>query len=149
MPFQRGFIPVHWEVLAVIEAKKTNQKGCPTPRHRLYRSICAASRPLDVTLPVLSLLPAAAQRDELARSREVLERELGVTVLSAAYPYGTRSDVSGDTVRATRDSGFDFAMANEPGSAWRGSSRWRVPRHLVRDWDAPVFEEYLNCWFAD
>lgn len=169
----------------------------PTPRHRLYRAICAALRPLDaqaresalsgmrewagvnaaarpshrtlsfdelralasrpgltvgahtMTHPVLSLLPASAQRRELGDSRETLERELGRPVRVAAYPYGTRADVSAATVRAARDAGFDFALANEPGAAWRWSSRWRVPRHLVRDWDVEAFKAHIDRWFAE
>jgi peptidoglycan/xylan/chitin deacetylase (PgdA/CDA1 family) len=169
----------------------------PTPRHRLYRAICAALRPLDahtresalsalrawagviavarpshrtlsfdelralalapgltigahtMTHPVLSLLPASAQREELGSSRETLERELGGPVRVTAYPYGTRADVSAETVRAARDAGFDFALANEPGAAWRWSSRWRVPRHLVRDWDAAAFKAHLDRWFSE
>jgi peptidoglycan/xylan/chitin deacetylase (PgdA/CDA1 family) len=169
----------------------------PTPRHRLYRAICAALRPLDpgaresalralrewagvsgaarpshrtlsfdelralvalpgltvgahtMTHPVLSLLPASAQREELRGSRDALERELGRPVRAAAYPYGTRADVSAETTRAAGDAGFDFAMANEPGAAWRWSSRWRVPRHLVRDWDAETFKAHIDRWFAE
>ncbi len=168
----------------------------PTPRHRLYRTLCDALRPLPaseqelklnalrewagvpvgarlayralsvdelralaarprlsigahtMTHPVLSLLPAGAQRDELARSRTVLEGHLGSSVGIAAYPYGTRGDVSQETVSAAHDAGFDFAMANEPGAAWRWSSRWRVPRQLVRDWNAATFATQLDAWFA-
>jgi peptidoglycan/xylan/chitin deacetylase (PgdA/CDA1 family) len=168
----------------------------PTPRHRLYRALCNALRPLPaseqelklralrewagvpvvarpayralsveelralgarprlsigahtMTHPVLSLLPAAAQRDELMRSRTVLEGHLASAVPIAAYPYGTRGDVSQETVSAARAAGFDFAMANEPGAAWRWSSRWRVPRQLVRDWDATTFAAQLDAWFA-
>lgn len=171
------------------------QTGDPSPRHRLYREICAALRPLEarerearlhdlrswaridaparpshralsadelrtlasrpgltigahtMTHPVLSLLPAATQLAELATSRALLERELARPVATAAYPYGTRADVSGETVRAARHAGFDFAMANEPGAAWRWSSRWRVPRHLARDWNGETFRTNLDEWF--
>jgi peptidoglycan/xylan/chitin deacetylase (PgdA/CDA1 family) len=169
--------------------------GDPTPRHRLYRALCAALRPLDaarrdeavrvlrdwagvsagarpthraldaaqlralaaepgitigahtMTHSVLSLLSARAQLAEFAQSRAALERAIGTPVLSAAYPYGTRGDVSAASMRAAREAGFDFAMANEPGAAWRWSSRWRVPRHLVRDWDAATFSAALDAWF--
>jgi peptidoglycan/xylan/chitin deacetylase (PgdA/CDA1 family) len=168
----------------------------PTPRHRLYRAICAALHPLDtptrearlgalrewagveaaarpthraltldelralaarpgmaigahtMTHPALALLPAAAQRDELAASRATLERALGTGVPVAAYPFGTRAEVSRRTVRAAREAGFNFAMANEPGAAWRWSSRWRLPRHVVGDWDAGTFGMRLAAWLA-
>jgi peptidoglycan/xylan/chitin deacetylase (PgdA/CDA1 family) len=101
-----------------------------------------------MTHPSLSALTPAAQRDELAGSRATLERELGGAVRAVAYPYGTRADVSDDTVRAARAAGFDFAMANEAGAAWRWSSRWRVPRCLVGNWDAATFAARLESWFA-
>jgi hypothetical protein len=101
-----------------------------------------------MTHPALALLPPAAQRRELEASRATLERELGAGVRVVAYPFGTRADVSRHTLRAARAAGFDFAMANEPGAAWRWSSRWRVPRHVVGDWDAGTFGARLEAWLA-
>jgi peptidoglycan/xylan/chitin deacetylase (PgdA/CDA1 family) len=101
-----------------------------------------------MTHPALALLAPAAQRRELEASRATLERELGTGVRVVAYPFGTRADVSRHTLRAARAAGFDFAMANEPGAAWRWSSRWRVPRHVVGDWDADTFGARLESWLA-
>lgn len=168
----------------------------PTPRHRLYRAMCAALYALDaaardehlaewrswagipdaarashrtvtrdelralagasgvsigahtMTHPVLARLAAEDQRRELEESRTWLARALGRPVPSVAYPFGTRAEVSRATTRAARDAAFEFAMANEPGTAWRWSSRWRVPRVLVRDWDAETFARHLDGWFA-
>ena len=99
-----------------------------------------------VSHPPLALLDEAAQRQELAGSRHALERVLARAVPTVAYPFGTRHDVSTATTRAARAAGFDVALANEPGAAWRWSSRWRVPRVLVRDWDAEEFRRRLVEW---
>ncbi|MFI5310990.1 MAG: polysaccharide deacetylase family protein [Gemmatimonadales bacterium] len=176
-----------WSVLETVD---------PTPRHRLYRSMCEALYTLDgsareerlaewrawagvpvearpshrtvtlaelralagatgvsigahsMTHPVLARLAREDQRRELEESRASLARSLERAVPSVAYPFGTRAEVSRATTEAARDAGFDFAMANESLSAWRWSSRWRVPRVLVRDWDGETFTRQLERWFA-
>jgi peptidoglycan/xylan/chitin deacetylase (PgdA/CDA1 family) len=101
-----------------------------------------------VSHPVLALLSAADQAHELLESRRRAEALTGRAVLSAAYPYGTVHDVSEETERAARAAGLGFALANEPGAAWRWSSPWRIPRHLVRDWTADEFRAKLHAWWA-
>ena len=100
-----------------------------------------------VSHPSLALLDAPAQLREIAESRHALESALGRAVRALAYPFGMREDVSATTTRAARAAGADFAMANEPGAAWRWSSRWRVPRVLVRDWSADEFRRHLAAWW--
>jgi peptidoglycan/xylan/chitin deacetylase (PgdA/CDA1 family) len=102
-----------------------------------------------MTHPVLARLAPEDQHRELEESRTWLARALERPVSSVAYPFGTRAEVSRATTHAARDAGFDFAMANEPGTAWRWSSRWRVPRVLVRDWDAETFERKVDAWLTD
>jgi peptidoglycan/xylan/chitin deacetylase (PgdA/CDA1 family) len=102
-----------------------------------------------MTHPVLARLAPEDQHRELEESRTWLARALERPVSSVAYPFGTHAEVSRVTTHAARDAGFDFAMANEPGTAWRWSSRWRVPRVLVRDWDAETFERKLDAWLTD
>ncbi len=101
-----------------------------------------------VTHPSLAHIPATEQSREMAESRAWLERTLGMPVRALAYPFGTAGDVSGATVRAA-SAICDYALANEPGAAWRWSSRWRLPRVLVRDWDAELFEGHLTAWLED
>lgn len=100
-----------------------------------------------VTHPVLALLDEAAQRDELMACRAALARTTGRAVDALAYPFGTRADVSRASTRAARAAGYDVAFANEPATAWRGSSRWRVPRLLVRDWSGEEFSRRLAAWW--
>jgi len=97
--------------------------------------------------PLLPVLDAPAQLREMVGSRHALESALGNSVRALAYPFGMRTDVSAASTRAARAAGFDFAMANEPSAAWRWSSRWRVPRVLVRDWTGDEFRRHLAAWW--
>jgi len=102
-----------------------------------------------LTHPVLSAQPAVVQREELAASRAQLAAWTGTPVSCAAYPFGMAGDVSATTVRAARAAGFRAACANVAGPAWRWSSAWRVPRYLVRDWDAELFARHLQRWWTE
>lgn len=99
-----------------------------------------------VTHPVLKSLSLAEQRRELAESGARLAEWLGHPVRAVAYPFGTVHDVSAATWRAARDAGFDYALINEPRTAWRWTNRWELPRFLVRDWDGAEFAGRLAAW---
>ena len=159
------------------------EKDDPSPRQRLYRSVCQLLRPLPerarlkalddllgwagvrvmgrpthrslspdevvllaegrlveigahtLTHPVLSALPAAEQRTEIQGSKSRLESILRHPVTSFAYPYGSRSDYTAETVALVRDAGFTYACSNCAQVVWRGSDTFQLPRVLVRDWD--------------
>ena len=176
-----------WTMLSTVD---------PTARHRLYRSLGAALRPLPTLLresrlsewrawagvssaarpshrpltldelrasrrfresrsarhtlthPSLAVLRAEDQAREIGGSRAWLERALGSPVRAFAYPFGTPSDVSDDSVRAAA-AACEYAMATTPVPAWRWSPRWRLPRAIVRDWDAETFAERLDALFDE
>ena len=99
-----------------------------------------------MTHPVLSALPFAQQRDEIQQSKTFLEEMLGRPVMSFAYPYGTRSDYTAETVAIVREAGYDHACSNFEGLVWQGTDPWQLPRFLVRDWDAETFSRKLREW---
>jgi peptidoglycan/xylan/chitin deacetylase (PgdA/CDA1 family) len=49
-----------------------------------------------VTHPIFSKLSMSAQREEVQRSKSTLEEILGRPVTSFAYPFGSKSDYTGD-----------------------------------------------------
>jgi peptidoglycan/xylan/chitin deacetylase (PgdA/CDA1 family) len=102
-----------------------------------------------LTHPILSRLPEAMQRNEIERSKKQLEEVVGQPVASFAYPYGTRSDYTAQTVVAVRASGFNRACSNFPGTVRRGGDPWQLPRFLVRDWDGDEFAQRLEQWLAE
>jgi peptidoglycan/xylan/chitin deacetylase (PgdA/CDA1 family) len=99
--------------------------------------------------PVLSRLSEAAQRAQIAGCKSELENMLGSPVTAFAYPYGTRHDYSAATVTAVKAAGFSQACANCAGLIRRDTDRWQLPRLLVRDWPAAVFEQQLRTWLCD
>jgi len=100
-----------------------------------------------VNHPILSNLPAAVQRIEIEGSKRHLEGILGHPVGAFAYPYGSRSDYTADTVKIVKDAGFKCACSNFVDVVWRGSNRFQLPRVLVRDWDGDEFASRLERWF--
>ena len=98
------------------------------------------------THPVLSALPAAAQRDEILGSKTRLEAILPQPVVSFAYPYGAASDYTEETVAILRAVGFDYACSSFSGAVRPGSRPLELPRFLVRDWDGEEFARRLWKW---
>jgi peptidoglycan/xylan/chitin deacetylase (PgdA/CDA1 family) len=99
-----------------------------------------------VAHPVLSALPSVEQRDEVKRSKICLEEILSRPVTSFAYPYGTRSDYTAETVAIVREVGYDHACSNFEGLVRLGTDPWQLPRFLVRDWDGEKFACLLREW---
>lgn len=100
-----------------------------------------------MTHPVLSKISPADQQSEIRRGKEALEGWLGRPVTSFAYPYGTRSDYTRETVALVQAAGFTCACSNFEGVVWRGSDRFQLPRFIVRDWPGDEFERRLQAWF--
>jgi peptidoglycan/xylan/chitin deacetylase (PgdA/CDA1 family) len=70
---------------------------------------------------LLSKLSAERQQDELARSREIIERELRVNIDTLAYPVGARHTFTPTTVEMARKTGYRAAFSfyggfNKPGT---------------------------------
>jgi peptidoglycan/xylan/chitin deacetylase (PgdA/CDA1 family) len=98
------------------------------------------------THALLSSLSKSKQQAEIQGSKIVLEKILGHPVVSFAYPFGARSDYNADSVQAVCQAGFERACANYPGTVWRRSDCFQLPRLLVRDWDGETFERWLGGW---
>lgn len=96
--------------------------------------------------PVLSSLPIAMQRDEIRGSKIRLEEILGHSVTSFAYPYGTRSDYTAETIELVREAGYDHACSNFEGLVQHDTDPWQLPRFLVRNWDGEEFARKLSEW---
>ncbi len=102
-----------------------------------------------VTHPVLSTLPPAAQRREIAKSKASLEQILGRPVTTFAYPYGKPHDYTAETVEIVRRDGFGCACSTFSGVVRRSSDRFRLPRVYVRNWDGERLAQRLGKWFDD
>jgi len=84
-----------------------------------------------MTHPVLASLPPEKQLDELRASKRVLEDILGHSVGSFAYPFGSKSDYTKETVSIVRNCGFACACSNYRDLVWRYSNLFELPRFIV------------------
>lgn len=100
-----------------------------------------------VTHPALAPLPPKLQREEIVRSKSMLEDWLGARVRNFAYPFGKTHDVSAETVSVVRDSGFACACVNFPGGVAHGTDVFQLPRFHVDDWSGDEFARHLDRWF--
>lgn len=88
-----------------------------------------------------------AQKREIAGSKKDLEEWLGREVSSFSYPFGTRQDYNKDSVKLTKESGFQLATANYAGCVTKLSNRFELPRHVIRNWDGNEFDRKLRGFF--
>lgn len=94
--------------------------------------------------PRLSTLSPEEQGRQIRESKVMLEELLGKPVSSFAFPHGSRSDYTKDTIRIVRESGFTCSCANFSGVVRRGADRFQLPRALVYDWDGAAFRRQLQ-----
>jgi peptidoglycan/xylan/chitin deacetylase (PgdA/CDA1 family) len=86
------------------------------------------------THPILTRLSPEAAREDIARSRQVLEGILGDRVRLFAYPNGRPGeDYDERHVAMVRELGFSAALSTAWGAAHAGCDRYQVPR--VAPWD--------------
>lgn len=77
------------------------------------------------THPVLTEIPAARAREEIAGSKKALEDRFGLAVQHFCYPYGKVSRAVRDMVE---EAGFETAVTTEPGLARAGVDPFLIPR---------------------
>jgi peptidoglycan/xylan/chitin deacetylase (PgdA/CDA1 family) len=100
------------------------------------------------THPSLGALPPSEQQSEIAGSRARLQEITGTSLSSFAFPFGGSSDYSRVTVALVREAGFSTSYINSPGLVHRVTDPFRVPRLLVRNWDAETFTRRLRDWLG-
>jgi peptidoglycan/xylan/chitin deacetylase (PgdA/CDA1 family) len=120
--------------------------GAEPPRHLMMTS--AQVRELrdggveigahTATHPILARLEPTEARDDIARSRQMLEELLGDPVRLFAYPNGRPGeDYDVRHVRMVRELGFEAALSTAWGAAHHGCDLFQVPR--VAPWDPSAF----------
>lgn len=96
-----------------------------------------------VSHPLLSAHDAAAQREEIERSRYLLEHLTGRTVTDFAYPHGDRGPETKSIVRAAR---FESACGAHAGAVHRHSDPYYLPRLAVRNVPGDALGDLLDRW---
>lgn len=102
-----------------------------------------------MTHPVLSKLPVARQRNEIRESKVYLEKLLGRSVTSFAYPHGLQADYTQESVQIVRENGFDSACVATPGPVRFGVDIHQLPRFVVCDQDGDAFAAQLSTYFKE
>ena len=96
-----------------------------------------------VTHPRLSAHNAAAQREEIERSRRDLADLTGRTITDFAYPHGDRGPETKSIVRAA---GFESACGAHAGPVRRNSDPFHLPRLAVENVPGDALAELLYRW---
>ena len=86
----------------------------------------------------------AEQQAEIAGSKEQLEKIIDRPVDHFSYPYGSCND---DSVTVCAENNFRSAVTCIDQPVERNTPRYRLPRFLVRNWDAADFERRMRCFF--
>jgi peptidoglycan/xylan/chitin deacetylase (PgdA/CDA1 family) len=84
----------------------------------------------------LASLPVGVQREEIGRSRSMLQEWTGRPIDVFSYPFGNHDDYTPQSVALCRDFGFTRVAANFPAVVRERTDPMQVPRFLVRDWPA-------------
>jgi peptidoglycan/xylan/chitin deacetylase (PgdA/CDA1 family) len=102
------------------------------------------------THPVLSQLEPEQQRHELARSRALLGKQLGINTDVLAYPVGNSNSFSDETERIAQDVGYRAAFSFYGGTNLPGMTRkYDVKRVGVGYQSWPRFQvQAATCKFA-
>jgi peptidoglycan/xylan/chitin deacetylase (PgdA/CDA1 family) len=102
-----------------------------------------------VSHPVLSALAVGEQRGEIFDDVEALTAILGRPPRTFSYPYGSLGDYTDETVALVREAGFVGACSNHLGVVKPWTDGFRVPRNIVRNWDAETFKAKLEGYFRE
>jgi len=95
----------------------------------------------------LSLYDYDTQYNEINGSKETIESLLGCDVRHFSYPFGAKADYDCNSVRICKELGFCMAFSNIHSQVHSWSSRYEVPRILVRDWDLSEFKSKIKRFF--
>lgn len=81
-----------------------------------------------MTHPILTRVNRDTARDEIVRSKAIIEEKLGTVVDLFAYPNGTTADYNDDIVGILKAGGYAAACTTAPGSVPDGADPYRLPR---------------------
>ena len=79
----------------------------------------------------LSSIPESEQREELSRSKTVLEEIIEAPVDTLAYPYGALLDYTSASMLLARECGYGLACSNRFGAHTANADRWAIRRVCI------------------
>ena len=98
--------------------------------------------------PTLAVLSRPSARDELLRSKQIIEARLGGPVRSMAYPFGKPGrHFTSETVRLVEEVGYEYACAVLFRGMRSSDSPFAIPRlFATRDSVASLRDKVLGAW---
>ena len=94
--------------------------------------------------PMLSVLTAKEQLNEIVRGAARLQEITGTRPRFVAYPYGSAQDYNEDSCIAARAAGLEAAFVNHGGPFDPKRQPYRVPRYYVPPLPADDFRDWLH-----
>jgi peptidoglycan/xylan/chitin deacetylase (PgdA/CDA1 family) len=95
----------------------------------------------------LSILSYNDQYEDIKKSKDILEAAAKQPIKYFSYPFGNFKDYNNDSVEACRQLGFNFVCSNFYFQVHKWTSRYELPRALVRDWDFEYFTTQIKRFF--
>jgi peptidoglycan/xylan/chitin deacetylase (PgdA/CDA1 family) len=99
-----------------------------------------------VTHPILSKIPMEKAREEVERSKQLIEERLGAPVQTFAYPNGTAEDFNVATKQMLKEAGYLCAVTTIFGTNKTGQDLFELQRGKPWEEDLPSFALKLN-WY--
>lgn len=99
-----------------------------------------------VTHPRLSDISLSRQQEEIRESKRRLEELTGHPITSFAYPFGSHSDYTGETVEIARHCGFVRACSTVMNVVHHDTDPLQLPRLAVQNWNGDEFAQQLQKW---
>lgn len=93
---------------------------------------------------ILARETAEVERHEIASNFELIRNVTGVLPVSFAYPNGRGDDVTADTIRITRETGYRLAVTAEAGIVRRAGNPFTVPRISANYFGAYGLGDHLS-----
>jgi len=97
-----------------------------------------------LTHPVLSVEAQETQRQEINDSRIHLEQIIGRKITSFSYPFGQKNDITPETVRMVKQSGYTCGISNIQGNIDDRTDCFMIPRRIIRNWEIDDFRQNLD-----
>jgi peptidoglycan/xylan/chitin deacetylase (PgdA/CDA1 family) len=82
-------------------------------------------------------------REQVSRSRHLLEDRLGRRVTTLAYPFGTRRDYDERVKQLVREAGYQAACTSMNGVNGSGADRYELKRTKIENSDGSLFARIL------
>jgi peptidoglycan/xylan/chitin deacetylase (PgdA/CDA1 family) len=99
------------------------------------------------THPALVSLSYADQLTEISTSKSILETITGQKVNHFSYPFGTKADYNAHSLKIMKHLNFAMACSNFSKLTYSWTSKYEIPRFLVRNWDKENFKKNIRGFF--